>query len=126
MLSPRHPVVLVDDEPRLLSVLARRIALLGLPVLPARSVEEGLALLDAVEPLAGIYDLGLPDGFGLSLVERTRERYPDTPVFVITGDGDLLARLRAAKLGVAGFLEKPVNPHLFEVLEQLAAEPIQQ
>lgn len=115
-----RPVLLVDDEPKLLAVIARRIALLGIEVLPARTMREGLALLDEVQPLVGIYDLCLPDGLGLCLVEHTRERYPDTPVFLITGDGDLCARLQAAKLGVAGFLEKPVNPHLFDLLEQLA------
>ncbi len=56
-----------------------------------------------------ILDLGLPDGNGLDLVEALRSRQHPCVALVLTGHEELEWARRAAAMGVAGFLRKPVS-----------------
>lgn len=61
-----------------------------------------------------VYDLlicgwSFPDGKGLDLVKQVRERAPDLPVFMISGQTDRQRVLAAAHHHVTGFISKPVD-----------------
>ena len=74
-------------------MLGQRLSggLLGLATIHrAATVEEALRLVDGAGPFAlAIVDLMLPDGDGTDVVRRVKERWPDTPVCVLSSVEDL-------------------------------------
>jgi DNA-binding NtrC family response regulator len=78
-------------------------------------VQEASCLSDAHKALlsqrfdAVLLDLNLPDGNGLEWIIEFRENYPDIPIIVITGFGDIPIAVDAMRRGADNFLTKPVN-----------------
>lgn len=78
-------------------------------------VQEASCLSDAHKALlsqrfdAVLLDLNLPDGSGLEWIIEFRENYPDIPIIVITGFGDVPIAVDAMRRGADNFLTKPVN-----------------
>lgn len=75
-----------------------------------------------------ITDLHLPDGEGTELLDWMKLAKIKTPVFVMTGYGDITSAVSAIKLGAEDYLEKPINPStLYEkvktILLQSAVSP---
>jgi DNA-binding NtrC family response regulator len=58
---------------------------------------------------AVLLDLNLPDGNGLEWILEFRENYPDIPLIIITGFGDISIAVEAMRRGADNFLTKPVN-----------------
>jgi two-component system, response regulator, stage 0 sporulation protein F len=78
-------------------------------------------LAGGVEPtlIAILSDINMPGMDGLDLLDEIKRCYPDLPVMMVIAYGDQ-GRRRAAKLGVAEFLSKPVDFDLLRVrLRQL-------
>ncbi len=81
------------------------------------SVTLANGMLSAKEKLSGavsydmvLSDLRLPDGDGIMLLSWIKERYPSTPVIMMTGYGEIQTAVSAIKIGAFDFLEKPINP----------------
>jgi DNA-binding NtrC family response regulator len=106
---PRGTLLVVDDEPSILGTLKKALSLEGYSVDVAGGValaEERLAKKDYDVVLL---DVALPDGDGLDLLGRMRERTTDTEVIMMSGHGTIDAAVRATKLGALDFLEKPLS-----------------
>ena len=56
-----------------------------------------------------LLDLHLADGDGLHFLEELKQRFPELPVIVISGQGSVDAAVRATRLGAYDFLEKPLS-----------------
>jgi two-component system response regulator AtoC len=99
-------LLIVEDDPLLLSVLAERLRREGLDVTTAATLAEARKALDAADPDVGLLDLRLPDGEGLSLL---REHAPrgDTVWVVMTAHATVSSAVEALKLGARDYLEKP-------------------
>ncbi len=79
-------VLLVDDDPLVLSVLAEALTECGHRVVPCRDAGECLAALDgAGERLLLVTDMALPGCSGRALAEEVRRRRPGVPVVFATG-----------------------------------------
>ncbi len=77
--------MVVDDEPLAVLSIARSLARFG-SVATAASVAEALERLATRSSWAGlVIDLWLPDGSGLDLLSRARERQPLTPAVLVSG-----------------------------------------
>ncbi|HEX5099564.1 MAG TPA: sigma-54 dependent transcriptional regulator [Polyangiaceae bacterium] len=106
---PHGTVLVVDDEPSILGTLKKALSLEGYSVDVAGGVavaEERFAkkAYDVV-----LLDVALPDGDGLELLGRWRERGEEADVIVMSGHGTIDAAVRATKLGALDFLEKPLS-----------------
>ena len=68
-------------------------------------------LLD-LTPLLFIIDETLPDGSGIDFAHkiRNKERFVDTPIFVLTSTKELSSKLLAFSAGVDDYLTKPIEP----------------
>jgi CheY-like chemotaxis protein len=102
-------VLLVEDDRltrALLEVVFRRC---GCEVLSASTVAEGLRLLDE-SPDGLVLDMSLPDGLGLEILARIRERKIPVRVAVTTASVDPLVLGAAASLNPDLLLQKPVEP----------------
>jgi DNA-binding NtrC family response regulator len=114
----RAHVLVVDDERSILVSLQRALQLEGYAVDVAggvRVAEEKLA--KSAYDLA-LFDVALPDGDGVSLLERVRAGGNELPVVMMSGHATVDAAVQATRLGAFDFLEKPVSTdRLLVVLE---------
>ncbi|MBA3671239.1 MAG: sigma-54-dependent Fis family transcriptional regulator [Gemmatimonadaceae bacterium] len=110
-------ILIVDDEPEILTVLGRFFERAGHDVLRARTGIKAVELVQAEHPSVVLLDLRLPDISGFDVLERTREQRP--VVIMITGHGDIPLAVQAMQAGAEGFLTKPVElAHLGPVVER--------
>jgi DNA-binding NtrC family response regulator len=102
-------LLVVDDEPAILTTLKKALELEGYAV----DVAGGVAIADEKLKKRSydlcLFDVSLPDGNGLDLLARLRDAKSDTPVIVMSGHATIDTAVRATKLGALNFLEKPVN-----------------
>jgi CheY-like chemotaxis protein len=81
-------VLAVDDEPGVRNVLQNLMRLQGHTVEVASSGTEALHLLDAREIDLVITDHGMAGMNGRQLARRIKDRFPEMPVVLLTGDTD--------------------------------------
>ena len=102
-------ILIVDDEKRICSSLASIFEDEGYRARAAHDGQAGLAELERERPDLMFLDLWMPGMDGLRVLEIVKQRYPDLPVIVISGHGNIEAAVKAAKLGAYDFLEKPLS-----------------
>ena len=68
-------------------------------------------------------DINMPEMTGLELLPKAKALRPDVPVIMITAYGDEATRRKAAELGAAGLLTKPID---FGLLRNEIDERLQQ
>lgn len=101
-------VLLVDDEPSVLSGIKRRLG--GeLQLTLATSGEEALRWMDEPPPFAVVVtDMRMPRMTGLQLIQAARRKSPDTVFIMLTGNQDQATAIHALNDGqVFRFLTKP-------------------
>ncbi|UGV28684.1 response regulator transcription factor [Rhodopseudomonas boonkerdii] len=100
-------VLLVEDEPEMVAALRTALARHGMLVDHAPDLYE--AELIAIESHydAIVLDRQLPDGDGLSLISKLRERGNAVPVLVLTARGELADRVTGLDKGADDYLGKP-------------------
>jgi CheY-like chemotaxis protein len=114
-------ILVVDDEPEVLSALEGILRHHGAEVLTATSADEALKLLNQHQPTVLVSDLGMPgrDGFDLLRAVRALPSQARTiPAAVLSA---YLASEHAEAAAAAGFqifIEKPVQP--LELVGQIA------
>ena len=102
-------VLIVDDEPDLVELVALTLDRMGLAHSAAGTLHEAQRqLLGASHDLV-LCDMRLPDGDGLGLLEWLQARRPGVPCAVITAHGNVETAVRALKLGAFDFLSKPLD-----------------
>jgi two-component system response regulator RegA len=102
-------LLLVDDDEPFLRRLERAMEKRGFEVQAAGSVAEGLAKATASPAAYAVIDLRLEDGNGLDVVEKLRERRPDSKIVVLTGYGAIATAVAAVKIGATDYLSKPAD-----------------
>lgn len=116
-------ILIVDDDPALLRLLALRLRHEGHEAIQAASGEEALARLDAQLPQLLITDLRMGGMDGLALFEAVHRRHPLLPVLMLTAHGTIPDAVRALQRGVFGYITKPFEARslMAEVDRALAA-----
>lgn len=107
---PNQPLVrilVVEDEPKLRDTLVEGLRLEEWNVTGAGSEAEAWQHLGAQDFDLIVLDWMLPDGNGLDLVCRLRDRQKNTPVLMISARGGATARETALAAGATGYLAKP-------------------
>ena len=115
-------VLLVDDEPQILAILAETLKAGGFTAHTCESGPEALDYLDnhAVELM--VTDLRMPGMSGTDLLEEVRKRNNDLPVVFLTGFGDMKSAVDAMRLGAFDYLNKPVDAERLIQTVKRAAE----
>ena len=104
----RPSVLVVDDEPDLLTLLEMTLSRMDLATLTATNLAEARAHLAQNQPDLCLTDMKLPDGNGLDLIAEIQQRYPALPVAMMTAHGSVESAMEALKLGAFDFVNKPV------------------
>lgn len=114
----RGAVLVVDDEPGILSTLKKALSLEGYLVDVAGGVGIAEEKLRKRSYDILLLDVALPDGDGVTLLERQRALGNDAQAIVMSGHATIDAAVRATRLGALDFLEKPISTdRLLLVLE---------
>ena len=116
-MSTERPVLLVvDDEPGIVSLIDRFAQRLGFDVVARAGGREALAGLSAEKADVALVDLRMPDVDGLEVLRGIRADDPDCQVILMTGQASIDTAIEAIKLGAMDYLSKPFD---FDRLEQL-------
>jgi CheY-like chemotaxis protein len=110
-MDTRHRILLLDDDPDLLSMYGE--ILKQLPSAPevhtAVTGARALALLESHEFRLLISDLKMPKMDGLQVLSIVRRKHPELRTVVLTSVMDEQFRSRVYALGVDIYWQKPVN-----------------
>ena len=106
---PRGHVLVVDDEPSILTTLQKALSLEGYTVEVAGGVTIAEEKLAKKSFDIALFDVALPDGDGVALLQRLRSSGNDLPVVMMSGHAKVEAAIRATRLGAIDFLEKPLS-----------------
>ena len=106
----RARILIAEDEPALVSVLTRGLALAGHEVEAVHSGRHALQTLQARPYDILILDLSVPDMTGIEVMDRALQSWPDLLVLVLTGDGSLESAIAAVRHQVLGYLVKAPSP----------------
>ena len=103
-------ILIVDDEVNMLESLSEVLGNKGYLVATARNGLEALEKLKEKYFNMAIADLKMPEMGGMELLEVMRERYPQTPVVMLTGYATVNSAVDAMKKGAYDYLVKPFSP----------------
>jgi two-component system, OmpR family, response regulator len=107
-------VLVVEDAPRLLEILARSLREEGFVVDGAPTGEEALRLAATAPYDAIVLDIRLPDLDGFEVCRRVREAGSWSPILMLTARDALADRVRGLDTGADDYLTKPFEfPELF-------------
>jgi signal transduction histidine kinase len=104
-------VLLVDDDEVDRAAVRRSLDRSGIVVKVTEATDFAsaqTALLGSKDFDVVLLDFGLPGGDGLELLREARNKGVDTPVIVLTGQGDETLAVELMKAGAADYLQKDV------------------
>lgn len=102
----KDKLLIIDDEERLRSLLARILQLEGYDVLVASTGKEGLKKLQHETIPVVISDVKLPDINGIELTSQIKAAWPATEIIVLTAFGTINDGVRAIKSGAFDYITK--------------------
>jgi putative nucleotidyltransferase with HDIG domain len=101
-------ILVVDDEEPIREIVAAMLNTAGYACKQAGSGMEALAVLTSGDEFElMLSDLMMADLDGIGLLERTKEKYPDMPVVMVTAVHDISVALSAIRNGAYDYLLKP-------------------
>lgn len=115
-------LLLVDDDPDLLKLLAMRLKASGYRTATASSGEQALSMLAAERPDLVITDLRMAGLDGMALFHEIERRHTGLPVIILTAHGTIPDAVAATQQGVFGYITKPydANELLLQVRRALS------
>ena len=114
----KNSILIVDDDPNLLRLLAIRLSAAGYKVESAADAKIALGMLKSFHPQLIISDLKMDGMDGMVLFEKIRQKSPNLPVIIMTAHGTIPDAIDATKQGVFSFLTKPFESQ--QLLETVA------
>lgn len=110
MSEPRNTVLLVDDEPRVLSGLRRRL-MTDFDIVTAERGREALEMVANDPSIAVVVaDMQMPEMNGVELLKQLKETRPEIRRLMLTGNSDQETAVAAINEGeVLRFMRKPCD-----------------
>src|ERR671926_355547 len=128
--SPGERVLVVDDEPDIVALVAYHLARTGYRVSTAASGPDAIDVARRERPSLVVLDLMLPGLSGFDVLERLRadDATHDVAVLMLTARREEPDRIRGLTLGADDYLTKPFSPQelvlrVGAILRRLNAPP---
>jgi len=116
-------ILLIDDEPIIHQSLGSFLRRVGHEVQIALNGKEGLSRVIEQTPDLVISDIKMPGLNGLDLLTHLKIHYPQIPVLLITGHGDMDTAVAALQIGAHSYLCKPIKlDQLIETVQVIEAQ----
>jgi len=111
MERTKKAVLVVDDDPKSLKLLALKLTQEGYRVITAQNGGDALDVLGLEKPGLVLLDMLMPDMNGLEVLKKIKALQPDIPVAMVTSvwDEDEVEKCREA--GAYEYVTKPVDMH---------------
>lgn len=106
-------VLLVDDEPQILTILSGFLKEENWDVFLANNGQEALQMLLAHRIDVAVVDLRMPGLSGFDVLEQAYYQGVTTHVFILTAFGSVPDAVKAMQLGAVDYILKPVQKDLF-------------
>lgn len=109
-------VLVVDDDPSILSSLQTALSDAGISSVRAENGRKAIELLEDCAVELVVTDIVMPEGEGLETILALKRRYPAVKVVAMSGGGSADAELYlnlASRLGVSASLQKPFSAASF-------------
>ena len=121
MRAASKTVLLVEDDPSLLDMLAQTLQRAGFTVVTAVHGADALTQMRTLDADIVVTDILMPAMDGFELIRTLRAKWPQLPIVAMSGIEDTPNfRNLALKLGAKAALSKPVNrAHLVEVIRDV-------
>ncbi len=119
-----NKILIVDDEEKLRSLLARLIKLEGFTVTEAGSLKAAHKAVEKEEPDVILCDVKLPDGNGIDFIKEVKTRNPLIELILLTAYGNIPDGVQAMKNGAFDYITKGddndrVIPLLYKAIEKV-------
>jgi len=108
--NPLKRVLVVDDEPMIVSLLSTILREKGWDVTEARSGTDGIDQLDRAPFDVILTDLVMPGDSGIDLLRAAKEIHPDVEVILMTGYATADTAIEAMRNGAFHYIMKPLKP----------------
>ncbi|KAA5533797.1 sigma-54-dependent Fis family transcriptional regulator [Taibaiella lutea] len=118
-------VLIIDDEEKLRTLLARIISLEGFEVVQAGDCKTALKKLEQNDIHIVLCDVKLPDGNGIDIVKKIKDRFPYIEIILLTAYGNIPDSVQAIKNGAFDYITKgddnnKIIPLLYRAFEKVA------
>ena len=115
-------VLVVEDDPVLLTILARYLGQRGCRVMRASSAAEALEIFAHTPIDVTVSDVRMPGMSGHELLQEVRRRDAEADLILITAHSSVKDAVAAIQAGAADYLEKPVDCRRLHHTIQMIAE----
>ena len=117
-------ILVVDDEEDIRELVAGILSDEGHETRTAKDADTALQAIDARMPRLVFLDIWLQGSRldGLSLLDEIKKQYPDLPVVMISGHGNIETAVSAIKRGAYDFIEKPFKADRLVLVAERALE----
>ena len=112
-------VLVVDDEPAIVTLLSYNLKQAGYEVVTATDGEAALELGLEESFACILLDLMLPKLDGMEVTKRLRQEKVHTPIIIVTAKNDEFDKVFGLELGADDYITKPFSPR--EVLARIKA-----
>lgn len=112
-------ILVVDDEPSIVTLLQYNLQQAGYTVVTAMDGEEGKRLVETEIPDFIILDLMLPKLDGIEVCKQLRQNRIETPILMLTAKDDEFDKVLGLELGADDYMTKPFSPR--EVVARVKA-----
>ncbi|MDP9264700.1 MAG: response regulator transcription factor [Chloroflexota bacterium] len=107
--ADQGPILVVDDDPKIVQLVRVYLEREGLPVITAGDGREALAVISERSPRLIVLDLMLPEIDGMTVARRVRED-SDVPILMLSARGGVADRILGLTEGADDYIPKPFSP----------------
>ncbi len=100
-------IVIIDDEPAMVEVISTLIRDSGHDAFPFQSSKKAIEELTTISPHLVIADIKMDNLDGFDVLRECQEKFPQTPVIMITGYASVETAVDAMKNGAYDYITKP-------------------
>ena len=108
-MSADGPVLVVDDDPKIVQLVRAYLEREGFVVVTAGDGRAALAAIRELTPRLIVLDLMLPEIDGMTVARRVRED-SDTPILMLSARSAVADRIQGISEGADDYLSKPFSP----------------
>lgn len=105
----KDKILILDDEYYIRLTLTEALKSWGYESVQAESIAEARGALAEEEFAAALFDIDLPDGSGIDLLNEVKAQNPDLIIIMVTGNIDIKNTVAALRGRAHDFIGKPIN-----------------
>lgn len=117
-------ILIIDDEEKLRTLLSRVVSLEGFEVIQAADCKSAWKKLEQFDFDVILCDVKLPDGNGIELSKKIKEKFPHLEIILLTAYGNIPDGVQAVKNGAFDYITKgddnnKIIPLLYRAIDKV-------